>query len=422
MKRARMSWWASTVAVALCGATAVQAGEPGWLQWGGPGRDFRLESASLPTTPWPDSGPERLWSRQLGEGYSAIVTDGEALYTMYRDGGNEVIVALDAATGETRWQHAYAAPLPGSPVFDFWHKSAGPGPYATPLLVGSRLFAAGVAGHLHVLDAATGELLWSRDLVADFAIPGFRGHAASPIAYGDTVILPVGGPGQGLVAFDQATGEVAWKSTDLEPAPASPILTDLAGREQLVVFGQKQIAGVDPADGRLLWSHPHETQYGLNISTPVAAGEDLVFCTSAYDGGSRMLRVSRQADGAKAQELWFTNRVRVHFGNALRVGDMVLGSSGDFGPAFFVAMDVESGEELWRERSFARAHMVYAGGKLVIVDEDGEVAVATPNREGLEVHARATVLKENAWTPPTLVGDRLYVRDRASVVALDLGE
>ena len=79
------------------------------------------------------------------------------------------------------------------------------------------------------------------------------------------------------------------------------------------------------------------------------------------------------------------------------------------------------GEEAWRERSFGRSHMVLAGGKMVIVDEDGQVAVATPTKQGLQVHARADVLKKNAWTPPTLVGRRLYVRDRSDILALDLG-
>jgi outer membrane protein assembly factor BamB len=104
----------------------------------------------------------------------------------------------------------------------------------------------------------------------------------------------------------------------------------------------------------------------------------------------------------------------------VRVGRLVIGTSGDFGPAFFTALDAATGKEVWRERSLSRSHMVYAGDELVIVDEDGEVAIATPTESGLEIHARAPVLKENAWTPPTLVGDRLYVRDRNSVLALDL--
>jgi outer membrane protein assembly factor BamB len=341
---------------------------------------------------------------------------------MYRDGDDEVVVALDAETGETRWRHAYPAPFPDSSVYDYWRSQAGPGPYSTPLIAGRRLFAVGVGGQLHALDRDSGRVLWSRRLLEEFEIAAFQGYAPSPIAHGANVILPVGAPGRAVVAFDQETGEIAWQSQDLMVAPASPILIEVDGQEQLVVFGRKQLAGLDPGDGALLWSHPHETEYGLNISTPVWGDGNLLFCSSAYNGGSRVIHLRRLDGTTKVEELWFNNRMRIHWGNALRVGNLILGTSGDFGPAFFAALDVRTGEEVWRERSFARSHMVYAGGKIVIVDEDGEIALATPTTEGLEVHARAALLKENAWTPPTLVGSRLYVRDRSRILALELGE
>jgi len=411
----------ASVLIVACLPNAAPAQEgAGWPQWGGPTRNFRLESPSV-SIGWPAAGPRTLWSRPLGEGYSAVLESDGVLYTLYREGEQEVVVALDAETGETRWQHAYAAPLPKNPVFDFWNTSAGPGPYASPLLVDGRLFALGVGGLLHVLDAGTGEVVWRKDLVAEFRPPDFRASAASPIAHGDHVILPVGGPGQGLVALDRATGNVAWKAQDFQDAPASPILIEVDGQEQLVVFGRETVAGVSPADGELYWTHPHATEYGLNISTPVWGDDGILLLSSAYNGGSRALRLTREGGKTRVEELWFDNRMRVHFGNMIRSGDLVIGTSGDFGPAFFTALDVRTGEEAWRERSLARSHMVFAGGKLVIVDEDGEIAVATPTASGLEIHGRAQVLKENAWTPPTLVGNRLYVRDRSSVMALDLG-
>ena len=129
-----------------------------------------------------------------------------------------------------------------------------------------------------------------------------------------------------------------------------------------------------------------------------------MFISSAYGGGSRMIRLSRVGGSTKPEELWSSNRMRVHFGGAIRVGNLVIGSSGDFGPAFMVALNADTGEEVWRDRTFARAQMVNANGTLVIVDEDGELAVASVSNEGLRVHARKEILTSNAWTPPTLVG------------------
>ncbi len=417
--RVRAVIWAATFFAAL-GIGAAQGPSPSWRQWGGPDRNFHLESAPLATS-WPASGPEQIWSRPLGEGYSVVDDDG-TLYTMYRDGGDEVIVALNADTGETRWQHVYRAPSPDDGNFGFWLSSGGHGPYSTPLIVGSRLFAVGANGQFHALDKKSGDVLWSHHLVEEFNMSGYSAYASSPIAYGDNVILPVGGRGQGVVAFDRGTGAVAWKNQDFQLAPASPVLINVDGEEQIVVFGQQQLVGVDPRNGNLLWSHPHQTEYGLNISTPVWGDGNLLFSSSAYNGGSRVVRLRREDGKTTAEELWFNNRMRVHFGNALRIGDLVLGTSGDFGPAFFTALNINTGEEAWRERSFGRSHMLYADGKLVIVDEDGEIALATLTARGLEVHARAEILTENAWTPPTLVGSRLYIRDRKNILALDLSE
>ena len=408
------------VAAAPAGTGRAQDGEASWRQFGGPGRNFRIDAAAIAPA-WGEDGPTRLWSRPLGEGYSSILVDGPLLVTMHREDDDEVVVALDAATGATRWRHAYPAPLARDGYFDVWLNSAGPGPYSTPLIAGDAVFAVGVDGQLHALDKRTGAVRWTHDLVETFDVDEYNAFASSPVAFGDTVILPLGGSGRGVAAFDRETGAAAWRSPEFDLAPGSPVLIAVDGQEQLVVLGQQEVVGVRPADGRRLWSHPHPNELGLNISMPVWGPGNALFVSSAYDGGSRLIRLS-QADGRTTpEELWFNNRMRVHFGNALRIGDLIVGSTGDFGPAFIAAVDAATGAEVWRDRRFARAHLLQAGGRILLVDEDGEVALASVTRDGLEVHARHTVLTANAWTPPTLVGDVLYLRDRRNVVALDLG-
>ena len=407
-------------ALAVVATTAQDPVPAAWPQWGGPDRNFRISGADIPPT-WGEDGPTRLWRRPLGEGYSSILADGDALFTMYREGDNEVVIALDAATGSTRWRHAYHAPLLHDGYFDVWLNSAGPGPYSSPLLADGSVFAIGVNGHLHALDARTGALRWSHNLVDVFDLDDYNAFASSPIAYGENIIQPLGGSGHGVAAFDRETGAVAWRSPAFDLAPGSPLLIDVDGQSQLVVLGQQEVVGLDPADGRRLWSHPHTNELGLNISLPLWGPGNALFVSSAYDGGSRMIRLNRGGQRTTANEAWFNGRMRVHFGNALRIGNLILGSTGDFGPAFVAALDAETGAEVWRERTFARAHLLDAGGILVIVDEDGEIALASATNDGLQVHARAELLTSNAWTPPTLVGSILYVRDRKDVLALDLG-
>jgi hypothetical protein len=113
--------------------------------------------------------------------------------------------------------------------------------------------------------------------------------------------------------------------------------------------------------------------------------------------------------------------MRVHIGTVIRLGDYVYGSSGDFGPAFISAVDMRSGKVVWQDRSFSRAQLLYADGKMIVLDEDGNLGLATVSPEGLSVLARAAILEHVSWTPPTLQGTTLYVRDRRTIAAFNLG-
>ena len=348
-------------------ATHAQGARAAWLQWGGPARDFHVDSTPLSKS-WPQSGPKQLWRQELGEGYSSVLADGDTLVTMYRRGDEEVVVALDARTGKRRWEHAYRAPLLHNGVFDVWLNSAGPGPYSTPLIVDGMVFSVGVNGHLRALELRSGTLRWSHNLVERFELTDFNGFASSPLAYGSTVIVPLGSSSQGVVAFERESGSLSWQSESIPLGPGSPVLINLDGEDQLVVWGQQEFAGVNPKNGRLLWRHPHPTEIGLNISTPVRGPGNRLFVSSAYGGGSRMIMLSTSNGHTTPREMWSNNRMRLHFGTALWMDRLIVGTSGDFGPAFMVALDAETGAELWRERSFARAQMVDANGTLVIVD------------------------------------------------------
>jgi outer membrane protein assembly factor BamB len=272
------------------------------------------------------------------------------------------------------------------------------------------------------IDASTGKLLWSHDLLKEFGAPlDDRGYSASAIAYKDTIIVPAGGPGSSVVAFNRQTGALVWKGGSFEVGPGSPILINVDGQDQLVVSGGAVIAGVNPANGAVLWSHPHRTDYGLNISTPVWGPNNELFVSAAYNNGARMLKLSQANGKTSVQELWYQNRMRVHIGTVIRLNDFVVGSSGDFGPCPTVAVDTKSGTVLWQNRDFARSTFLHADGKLIIMDEDGTLGLATATRQGLQVLARTSLLANKAWTTPTLVGTKLYVRDRKQMMAVDLG-
>jgi len=409
-------------ALAVTPATTIGQTTPSWTQWGGAGRDFMSDSKGLAST-WPASGPKKLWSRSLGEGHSSVLVENGRLYTMYRQitrqpsvSHEEVVASLDAASGKTIWEFKYPAP-PSGIQFD-----QGFGPHSTPLIVGNRLFAASSRSELFALDKTTGKRIWSHDFVKEFNAPlTARGYSGSPLLYNGTIIVTMGGPNQAVAAFDQASGKLLWKNGYFVWAPASPILIDVDKQPQLVVFGGDVVTGMDPANGRELWRHPHKTDWGLNISTPVwVADQHLLLASSAYGVGTRGLELRQSAGKTTVTEKWHSQRMRIHIGTIIRLGEHAYASSGDFGPAFISAFDLKTGAVAWQDRSFARAQLLYADGKIIVLDEDGVLGLATVSPQGLKVLAKASVLQHLAWTPPTLVGTTLYVRDRQTISAFDL--
>jgi outer membrane protein assembly factor BamB len=400
----------------------AQSPAPAWTQWGGPTRDFMVPSTGLANT-WPAGGPKRLWTRPLGEGHSTILFENGRLYTQYRPliakgrSQEEIVTALDSATGKTIWEHRYPSPTAGV------NYTEGAGPHATPLLAGNRLFIAGSRREFFALDKNTGKVLWSHDLIKEYGAPDIdRGMANSPLLFNNTVVVPIGGKGQALGAFHPDTGALLWKAGNVEYSPESPALINVDGQTQLVLFGGDRIAGYDPANGRELWSHPHKTDWGLNISTPVWSPTDhLLLISSAYGTGSRALELRQAAGKTTVAEKWAVNRVRVHIGTIIRVGETAYMSSGDFGPGILTAVNTRTGAIAWQDRAFARAQLMHADGKMIVLDEDGTLGLALVSPQGLKVLARAQILEHLAWTPPTLVGKTLFVRDRKTIAAFDLG-
>jgi outer membrane protein assembly factor BamB len=387
-----------------------------WPQWGGPHRNFVTDTTVAAS--WPTGGPAQLWRRPLGDGFSAIVSDGSTLYTLYRAGTDDVVVALDASDGKTKWETKYAAPFD-----ETCSERLGQAPRSAPLIAGDRLITVSAGGLMQSFDRASGQQQWSLPLIsASSGAAKPCGFATSPVAFGETIITMAGGKGRGVIAVDATSGREIWASQDFMNGYSSPLIIDLDGKPELIVFTAAEVAGLDVVTGALDWSRPHPADFGVNVAMPVWGDDHLLFVSSAYNGGSRVLKLGRTGNRVDVEELWANKRVRIHFGNAVRLGQRVYASNGDFGSAPFAAVDVLSGDMLWRDRSVARATLIGAGSRLIILDEDGRLSLATPGAEGLTITGRTQVFTGRSWTVPTLVGTRLFLRDRKEIVALELGE
>ncbi len=389
-----------------------------WPQWGGPHQDFKAEGKGL-ADEWPDEGPRKLWTQKLGEGYSAIVADGNDLLTMFREENQEVVVCLNAKTGKKVWEYKYDAPVHEGHVAQF-----GNGPRSTPLVYDKRVYTIGVAGMMHCLSRKTGKVVWSHDLWKEFDGTILNhGYSSSPFGYKNLIITMVGGKAHSIVAFDKKTGKVVWKRHDFGNSYSTPKLITVDGEEQLLCFMAGEIAAISPQTGKLLWSQKHENQWKQNISLPIWDEKDHLLFISSAGPGSKGLKLSHKGKKTDVEEAWNNKRVGIHHTNAIQIGDCVYTSTGGMGaPGLFYAVDIKTGKTKWKERGFSKANAIYADGKLIILDEDGNLGLIDPSPEKFKIIAQVPLLSKVSWTVPTLVGTTLFVRDQNEILALDLSK
>jgi outer membrane protein assembly factor BamB len=412
-----------SITVALLGLGLIVTGlissaadnSENWTQWGGPNQAFRAASQGL-ASEWPESGPPELWSRELGDGYSAILYEDGKLYTMYRDADRETVVCLNAKDGKTVWEHTYEASPADGHVTQF-----GEGPRSTPLISGKLIYTIGISGAMNALDKKNGKQVWSHDLWDEYGGNVLNhGYSSSPIEYNDTVIALVGGAGQSIVAFDKKTGEVKWKSGDFANSYSTPRVLEIGGQPQLVTFMAEQVVGLDPNNGTLLWSYPHQNQWGQNISMPIKIDDDHLFISSPQ-AGAKGLKLTRTEEGFDVEEVWATRKIQFYHATTVRDGDFVYGSTGMSAPAFMAALNIKTGEIAWRKRGYSKANCIAVDDRLIILDEDGVLYLTTATPQDLVLHSKVELLDAVAWTVPTIVGKRIFVRDKHRIIALDLG-
>jgi hypothetical protein len=191
---------------------------------------------------------------------------------------------------------------------------------------------------------------------------------------------------------------------------------------QVVTVMLKEVLAVNPDSGDVLWRFPHVNKTETNVTSTVWCAGNILLVSSAYDSGTRALRLTREHGKTTPTELWFNQKMRVHHTNILPLGDYFYASSGDFGPAPATAVKIATGEIAWQDRAFAKANFLRVDEKVLVLDEEGKVGLVQLAPSGMKVLAQwQSPLVSPAWTPPTLSGANLFIRDRATIVAVSLG-
>ena len=362
---------------------------------------------------WKAKPPKELWRVALNDkGYAGAAVAAGKVFFLDPDGKDDNIRAVDATTGKDVWTFKYPAAYSsmvggGDPDWGFGRSS--------PTYDNGHIYALNAVGVLLCLDAEKGTKVWMRDIDADFkGKPGEWHYTAPPIVDGNKLIVCPGGDNASVVALDKVTGKDIWKGGGSDKAGyAVPITATLDGKKQYVVVTAFNLIGVDAENGELLWSFPWKTSYDVNAAAPVVSG-NTVFISSGYGHGCALVEIS----GKNAKKLWENKEIQAHF-NAPIIADGYVYGIGD--PGKLVCLDLKTGVAAWKQPGFEKGGVVAIDGTLIAVDgAKGNVAMVSLDHTAYKELGRIQPLNGRHWSPPLIADGKLYVRNRETMVCLDL--
>lgn len=399
-------------ALALTAASAVGWGQD-WPQFRGPNRDgVVLGRESLPR--FPSGGPQLVWDRTVGSGFSAPAVAGERLLLFHRQGGDEVVEALQAGDGKSLWKFAYETTYKD----DFGFEN---GPRATPVIADGRVFTFGAAGVLHCLDLETGAKRWSIDTHAKFGVrKGFFGAASTPLVLDGRVIANIGGQdGAGIVAFDAGSGATVWSATDHDASYSSPVAARIDGALLAIFFTREGLVALEPETGRVVYERRWRSRShaSVNAAAPVVLG-DVVFLSASYGTGA----IATRLRGGEMEVLWSGEDViDNHYSSCVRSGSTLFGFHGrqEYGQTFRAA-DLVTGDLLWSSERMPAGSVIRVGDRLLLLLESGELLLAAASREKFELLSRAQILGRETRAFPAVANGLLFARDKDTLVCLRL--
>jgi outer membrane protein assembly factor BamB len=387
-----------------------------WPRWRGPHLDGILRETGL-LKAWPADGPRRLWKAELSGGFSTVVVSDGRVFTQTKEKNQEVVVCLNAATGEDIWRYRYQCDYTAHPTFTGGGRpQSRTGPRTTPAVDGDRVYTLGATGTLLCLEAQTGKKIWQQDLlkIGDCDCPR-HGYCSCPLIVGERIYLHPGGPkGKSIAALNKKDGTVIWQALDDPIGDGSPIWAEVDGTAQVIFFTGTGAVGVAPEDGKLLWRYPWKTRFDLNIATPVYADGKL-FISSNYGVGGAVLRLGAKGE---PETIWKKRSMQSHFSTSVLYKGHLYGFSADR----LRCVDFQTGDINWDEAGLGKGSLILADGNLIILGEYGQLvlAKATPARY-MQV-GRCRVFETLTWTVPVVSGGRLFIRSENALVALDVAD
>ena len=387
-----------------------------WPQWRGSDENG-ISAERLPAKP---DFTTVLWQKKVGTGFSTVVVAEGRVFTLghsgAKDGGSETVWCFHSETGAEIWQHSYPAPL----IARFYEG----GPGATPTVRGGKVFTYSKHGRLHCYEAATGKVIWQRDMLAEAGLdePPEWGFACSPYFLTDDTLLIEAGA---TFALDSATGKVRWKSQRFTPAYGTPKAFTAGGRKLIAVMKTEGLVVLDAGNGATVATADWKTSFDTTATTPIIHGAKIVISTG-YDRGCAVFELA----GDQLKKSYEHKLLSNHMNNSVLIDGHLYGFDGTAHrgrPTEFVCLELATGKEKWRVPPAAGlgcgSVMATADGTLLILSERGELLTAPATTAGFKTTARHQVLGGRCWTVPVLAHGRIYCRNaRGDLVCVKAGD
>lgn len=372
---------------------------------------------------WPAHGPTRLWSRDLGQGYSGFILAAGKLFTQRQTLGGQYLLCLDPDSGQTLWEYRY----------DWAWKPGGdyPGPYATPTWHRGKVYYASPTGLVGCVDADTGRAIWSFNVREKFHAKGILfGYAATPLVEDDKVILPVGGPGASLVALHVDDGRTVWAVGDDSASycPAFPFT--FQGRRCVAGYLQNALVLVELATGKLLHRQSFSAGYDERSAWPIYREPHLFLASPFRVPAARFELAEGPTDTLACKLQWLSKEMCndvvssvLHEGHLYGFDLKQLQASAHHtSRGTFKCLDWSTGKVRWASDEVGHASVIVADGKLLLLNDTGSLILARAEPASYQELARTQLFDGGmCWTPPLLWKGRLFARGPSQMICVYVG-
>lgn len=404
LERARANWKVEPR------SNRFTSGSSPWPGFRGPNRDSHYDEKPI-LTDWPIQGLKLLWRQPCGGGYSSFAISHGGAFTIEQRRDSEVAVAYDFDTGAEIWKCAWSD--------HFQEYFSEEGPRSTPTFDDGKLYVLGAMGELRCLDASTGKVVWSKNIVVEnhATVPAY-GIASSPLVLGDKLIVQSSaGNGKSVLCLDKRDGKVIWSALNDATGYASPALVNLAGQDQIIICAETRTLGLGIDDGKVLWEIPWRVLHNqMPIAQPVLLGTNRLLLSAGYFTGCAAIEITKTDSGFSARNIWQNKNLKNKFTSSVYWQGYIYGLDEDI----LTCLDAATGERKWKDGRYGYGQLLLASGYLVILSGEGELALVKATPERYEEFVRFQAIKGKTWNHPAIADGKILVRNAEEMACFQI--